>query len=112
MAEPGKARTTAGDNYPIVINNLTPSPTDCECDEGDTITFTATGQSCVVSIKGCSLGIVLETSNTAGITVSADAADDVHWGVGAWTPGAAKGPLGGGSTPYRIQITSTDGGNT
>jgi hypothetical protein len=110
MAEPAKARTSAGDNYPIVINNLTPSPTDCECDTGDTITFTATGKSCVVSIKGCALGIILETSNTAGITVSADTADDVHWGVDAWNPGATEGPVGSGTTPYRIQINTGDGG--
>jgi hypothetical protein len=111
MAEPAKARTAVGDNYPITINNLRPSETDCECDTGDTITFTATGQSCVVSIKGCALGIILETSNTAGVTVSADAVDDVHWGVDAWNPAASQGPVGSGTTPYRIQITSTDGGN-
>jgi hypothetical protein len=111
MAEPARART-AGDNYPIVINNLTPDEPDCECGEGDTITFTATGQSCIVSIKGCALGIVLETSNAAGITVSADAEDTVHWGVGALTSGAALGPVGGGTTPYTIKIGGGDGANT
>jgi hypothetical protein len=104
MAEPAKARASAGDNYPIVINNLRPSESNCECDEGDTITFTATGQSCLVSIKGCALGIILETSNAAGITVSAAAEDLVHWGVEAWASGAVPGPVGGGSTPYTIHI--------
>jgi hypothetical protein len=112
MAEPGKARTSAGDNYPIAINNLRPSVTACECGEGDTITFTATGQSCIVSFKGCALGIILETSNTAGITVSADAEDTVHWGVEASTLGAAQGPVGGGTTPYTIKIGGGLGGNT
>jgi hypothetical protein len=111
MAEPGKARASAGDNYPIVINNLTPDEKDCECDTGDSITFTATGQSCVVSIKGCALGIIVETSNTVGVQVSADAEDTVRWGVDAWTPGAAEGPVGGGSTPYTIKIGSGGDGN-
>ncbi|HXO00179.1 MAG TPA: hypothetical protein VN881_13975 [Candidatus Acidoferrales bacterium] len=110
MAEPAKARTSVGDNYPITINNLTPSETNCECDEGDTITFTATGQSCLLSFKGCALGIILETSNAAGITVSADAEDLVHWGVEAWTLGAGQRPVGGGSTPYTIHINTGDDG--
>jgi hypothetical protein len=112
MAEPGKARASAGDNYPIVINNLVPDERSCECGEGDTITFTATGQSCVVSIKGCSLGIIVETANTVGITVSADAEDLVHWGAAPWTLGAAQGLVGGGSTPYTIHISGGDGANT
>jgi len=112
MAEPAKARASVGDDYPITINNLRPSETDCECDRGDTITFTATVQSCVVSVKGCALGIIVETSNTAGITVSADAIETVHWGVEAWSAGAAQGPVGGGTTPYTIKIGGGDGGNT
>ena len=112
MAEPGKARASVGDNYPIAINDLKPTVTDCECGIGDTITFTATVQSCIVSFKGCALGIILETSNTAGITVSADSEDTVHWGVNALSSGAAQGPVGGGTTPYTIKIGGGDGGNT
>jgi hypothetical protein len=112
MAEPAKARICSGENYPIVINNLTPDEKDCECDTGDSITFTATGQSCVVSIKGCALGIIVETSNTVGVQVSADAEDTVHWGVEALSLGAAQGPVGGGSTPYTIKIGGGDDGNT
>jgi hypothetical protein len=112
MAEAAKAKRVLGDNYPIAINNLVPDVRSCECGPGDSITFTATGQSCIVVFEGLPLGIPLDTSNTSGVIVFADSPDHiVHWGVEAWTPGAKLG-VGSGTTPYRIQIGSTDGGNS
>jgi hypothetical protein len=113
MAEPAKAKKALGDDYPITISDLKPDVTSCTCDLGDTITFTAKGQSCIVYFEGLPLGIPLNISNTVGEVVYANIADHiVHWGVEVWTPGKSRKNLGGGSTPYRIHIGSTDGGNT